>query len=337
MDRPIRLGITMGDPAGIGPEVVVKVFADPAVRSVPNLVVLGDAGYLRRAAEQLNVDFPCPAVSSCTPLEELPPGAVVWDFANAKDVPPGRPSREGGVASLQYIERAVDLALAGRLDAIVTGPINKMALVLAGTQWPGHTEFLAQRTHTRHPVMMLVGRSLRVALVTTHLALRKVPGALNVENVLATLRVTDREMKSLFGIAAPRLAVCGLNPHASDGGRFGNEEARVIEPAIRKAKESGIAVSGPHPPDAVFHQAAGGRYDAVIAMYHDQGLIPLKLLHFEDAVNVTLGLPIIRTSVDHGTAYDIVGRGQANAASMLAAIRLAAGLAARRRAISSDR
>ena len=320
----------MGDPAGIGPEVLLKALQSPAVRALGDLIVLGDAAVLRRTAESLHLECPYPVTPIATPIEELARGIAIWDFANASDVPPGEASREGGEASLQYVNRAIDLALTGKIDAIVTGPINKQALLMSGANWPGHTELLAQRTRTKHPVMMLAGERLRVALVTTHAALKKVPALLTTDGVLATIRVTDRSLKELFGIERPRLAVCGLNPHASDGGRFGTEEAKIIEPAIRKAQAAGIEATGPHPADVIFHQAAAGRYDAVVAMYHDQGLIPLKLLHFEDAVNVTLGLPIIRTSVDHGTAYDIVGRGVASAGSMIAALRLAAQLAQRR-------
>jgi len=319
----MRIGITMGDPAGIGPEVLLKALEHPAVREQADLLVLGDAATLRRAAEQMHLNFPHAVVPSSTPLEELPPGVAILDFANAPDAPPRRPSRALGLASLQYIHRAIDLALTGEIGAIVTAPVNKQALLMAGSHLAGHTEILAQRTRTKRPVMMLAGERLRVALVTTHLALKKVPGALTIEGIASTIKITAQSLHTLFGIARPRVAVCALNPHASDGGRFGNEEARIIEPAIEKARTSRFDLSGPRPADAAFFQAAAGRYDAVVAMYHDQGLGPLKLLHFDDAVNITLGLPIIRTSVDHGTAYDIAGQGEASPGSMIAALRLA--------------
>jgi len=206
---------------------------------------------------------------------------------------------------------------------MVTGPINKQAIGMAGFKWAGHTDFLAERTGTKHCMMMLLGGGLRVGLVTHHIALADVPKALSTAGVLQALRVMHAEMKRYFGLERPRIAVAGLNPHASDGGRFGHEEERIIAPAIEQARAEGIVCDGPHPPDTVFAPNVRGHYDAVLAMYHDQGLIPLKMLAFGRAVNVTLGLPIIRTSVDHGTAYDIVGKGVASTESLVEAIKLA--------------
>jgi 4-hydroxythreonine-4-phosphate dehydrogenase len=260
-------------------------------------------------------------------------GPTLLDFANAPDphtLEP-RPSAASGRASVQYVEKAVDLAQQGAIDAITTAPINKESIALAGYTHPGHTEILAERTGTTKKVMMLAGGPLRVALVTIHVGLAEVPGLLSAEKIFDTIRITNEALVNLFGVARPRIAVCGLNPHAGEGGRFGSEEARLIQPAIERAQAEGVDCSGPHPPDTVFHRAAKGSFDAVVAMYHDQGLIPLKLLAFESGVNITLGLPIIRTSVDHGTAFDIAGQGIANPDSMVEAIKLAACFARRRK------
>ena len=225
------------------------------------------------------------------------------------------------------ILRAVELAQAGNVDAIVTAPINKAAIHKAGYAWPGHTEMLADRTGTKKPVMMMVGGGLRVPLATTHAAIKDLPKLITRQNVLRTIEIADAALRAYFGLKAPKLAVCGLNPHAGEQGRFGVEESRRIAPAISDARERGVECAGPFPADVVFGQALKGRFDAVVAMYHDQGNIPVKLLAFESGVNVTLGLPIIRTSPDHGTAYDIVRRGIADPRSMVAAIKLAVRMA----------
>jgi 4-hydroxythreonine-4-phosphate dehydrogenase len=225
---------------------------------------------------------------------------------------------------VDYILRAVEAAEAGTVDAVVTAPINKRAMAMAGVDFPGHTELIAQRTGTPRVGMMLAGKTLRVVLVTIHVPIYKVPSLLTPRRIYDTILLTDRSLKERFGIPRPKLAVAALNPHAGEEGMFGDEEGQIITPALEMAGEYGIQVSGPHPPDTVFYQAAHGRFDAVICMYHDQGLIPFKLLHFEDGVNTTLGLPIIRTSVDHGTAYDIAGTGQADPGSLKAAIFMAA-------------
>jgi len=214
---------------------------------------------------------------------------------------------------------------------MVTGPISKENLKKAGYPYPGHTEFLADLSHTKDFRMMFASPSLRVVLITIHEALKKVPKLLNEPLILKTIEITHDHLCKWFGISKPKLAVCGLNPHASEGGIFGNEEAKFIIPAINKLKHRGIRASGPYPPDTIFQRAVRGEFDAVVAMYHDQGLIPLKLLHFDDAVNITLGLPFIRTSVDHGTAFDIAGKGIANPSSMIAAIKLAVELSRDRR------
>jgi 4-hydroxythreonine-4-phosphate dehydrogenase len=235
-----------------------------------------------------------------------------------------------------YIEWACAECLAGNAVAMVTAPINKAALQDAGFSYPGHTEMLSERCGITDSVMMLAGERLKVCLVTTHCAYRDVPARLSQEQILDTIRIVDTDLKRYFGCPRPKLAVLALNPHAGEQGLFGEEEARLIAPAIKRALDEGIAASGPHSADTLFWFAVRGDYDAVICMYHDQGLIPLKLLHFEDGVNVTLGLPIIRTSVDHGTAYDLAGTGQANPASLVAAVRMAAAMAEKRGGLPND-
>jgi 4-hydroxythreonine-4-phosphate dehydrogenase len=222
-----------------------------------------------------------------------------------------------------YIDWACDACIQGDAAGMITAPINKQALKLAGTEFPGHTELLAQRCHAGKVVMMLAGAKLKVCLVTTHCALRDVVQRLSADNVLATIQITNDSLQRQFGLVRPRLAVLALNPHAGEGGLFGSEEKHSIAPAIKSAQAIGIDASGPYSADSLFHFAAQGQFDAVVCMYHDQGLIPLKLLHFDDAVNVTLGLPIVRTSVDHGTAYDLAGTGKASPSSLIAAVKMA--------------
>ena len=335
----------MGDPAGVGPEVVLKALRNTDPTSGERYVVLGDKRVLDRTAGQLGLNVPWEIVSSAGELAGAKSGLVLFDFNN---VPPGlkaRPSVGGGHASLDYIHGAIDMALAGQADAVATAPVNKIALALAGCEQPGHTEIFAERTATRDFVMMLATPScgasadgeschactpLRVVLATTHIALRNVFAQLTAERIATTIRVTARGLRELFGIEQPRIAVAALNPHAGDGGRFGSEESEIIAPAIESANAEGITCTGPIPPDTVFHRALAGQFDAVVVMYHDQGLIPIKTFFFDMAVNVTLGLPVIRTSADHGTAYDIAGKGEAGGGSMFEAIRMAAQIARRR-------
>jgi len=321
------IAVTMGDPAGIGPEVVVKALADEGVRSDCSLTVFGDAAALRAAAERFGVPADWSIVAAPAALRPDASGAQVCDLGGCPSdlLFAARPTRAGGAASLRYITAALEAARDGRVAAVVTGPINKQAIAMAGSRFAGHTDLLADFFGVPNPVMMLVGGPLRVALVTHHIRLADVPDALSTEAIVATARTVDASLRRFFAIPQPRLAVCGLNPHASDGSRFGDEELRLIEPAIVALRHSGVNARGPIPPDTCFHRAVNGReFDAVVCMYHDQGLIPLKLLAFDTGVNVTLGLPIIRTSVDHGTAYEIAGRGVASPNSLIAAIRLAA-------------
>jgi 4-hydroxythreonine-4-phosphate dehydrogenase len=326
MTNPII--ITMGDPAGIGPEIILKALLQGAFEALRRpLLVAGDVSVLQRAAEVLSVKTSvAPGAQDATRIlhcgernlrvRELSTLAVDgWQF--------GISSIAAGGAMAEYVEWGLRRCLAGEAAALVTCPISKAAIHAAGIKFPGHTELLAERCGCDKVVMMLAGERLRVCLVTTHLAYRAVPAALTEHEILATLTIVDRALRRDFGLVRPRLGVLALNPHAGEGGLFGREEAELIAPAIARARAAGIDASGPHSADTFFHFAVQGAADAVICMYHDQGLIPLKLLHFEDAVNVTLGLPIIRTSVDHGTAYDLAGTGKASSASLVAALRMA--------------
>ncbi|MEF3168915.1 MAG: 4-hydroxythreonine-4-phosphate dehydrogenase PdxA [Deltaproteobacteria bacterium] len=325
------LGITMGCPAGVGPEIIVKALSrkeQPFPRS--NVVVIGDVGAIRRAARITGIE---------EEIREWKAGGQLSD--NAIHVLPvttldidkiciGKPSPETGTASFAYLERGIELARAGVLSGIVTAPLSKLGFRLAGIAYPGHTEVLAEKTGSRRFAMMLAGSSLRVVLVTIHCPIREVPSLISVDRVRETIEITHEALVRDFGMDRPRIAVAGLNPHAGESGMFGDEEGRIIAPAIEAARLSGCEASGPHPPDTVFHRAVHGHYDAVVCQYHDQGLIPFKLLHFRDGVNVTLGLPIVRTSVDHGTAYDIAGTGKADPESLCAAIGLAFSIARNR-------
>ncbi len=332
---PQPLVITMGDPTGVGPEIIVKALLSGALDGLPRpLLVAGDLGVLARAARIFGVSATTLPASGLAEhrLRLGDRDLAVWSLSTlpAEELVYGRPDAACGAAMLAYIEGACSVCRDGRAAGMVTAPISKTAIHAAGCSFPGHTELLAERCGVEKVVMMLAGSRLKVCLVTTHLALRDVPAALSAAEILATLRITAAALRRHFGLAAPRLAVLALNPHAGEGGMFGDEEERLIAPAIVAAQGEGIAASGPHSADTLFHFAVQGNCDAVICMYHDQGLIPLKLLHFEDGVNVTLGLPIVRTSVDHGTAYDIAGTGKASEVSLIAAIGMALAMAAGR-------
>jgi len=336
--EPAPLLVTMGDPAGIGPEIVARAAAAGAL---DDAVVVGDPGVLRRAARCCGLQIPVavsddPAGRAAAPAGTLfvcPPVGLPEGLAA---LPFGAVDARAGAAAARCIEQAVAWVRAGRGRAIVTAPIHKEAFAAAGAPWPGHTEMLQQLAaapgEAPPPVrMMLANDELRVVLVTIHLSLRRAIDALSIEGIEQTLRIADAALRRA-GIAAPRIAVAGLNPHAGEGGLFGDEEIRLISPAIERARAAGIAASGPFAPDTVFmraRDAAGkpGEFDAVVAMTHDHGLIPVKYLGVEQGVNVTLGLPFVRTSPDHGTAFDIAGRGVADPASLLAALRMARRLA----------
>lgn len=331
MKRPIV--ITMGDPTGVGPEIIVKAWLEGQLSAGSRpLLVVGDGAVLQRAASIFGAEIMVEALdaggSQALASHRLRCGEGSLLLKNLSELPAadlvyGAPDRACGQAMIRYIEWACDSCLAGEVAGMVTAPVNKQALRAAGCAAPGHTELLAARCDVEKVVMMLAGRRLRVCLVTTHLPYSAVPNALSPEAILSTVQISDAALRRFFGLKSPRLAVLALNPHAGEGGQFGDEEQRLIAPAIAAARQQGIDASGPHSADALFHFAVQGKYDAVICMYHDQGLIPLKLLHFDDGVNVTLGLPIIRTSVDHGTAYDLAGSGGASYRSLLAAVALA--------------
>ena len=320
------IGITMGCPVGIGPEIILSLFADAAA-DLPAAVVLGDLEVLERTAARLGrrVRFrewrpgrrPEPGRSNVCSVNRHVEREI--GFA-ANELHWGAPNGRTGLAMASYIEFAHQLIEAGTLAGMVTCPITKAALREAGYSYPGHTEMLAALCGTERYAMMMASRSLKVTLVTIHQALAQVPAALTVDRVLRLIRLTADSLVGDFAVPDPAIAVAGLNPHAGEGGLFGGEEQSIIEPAVAQAAALGIRAIGPLPPDTVFHQAVAGRSDAVVCMYHDQGLIPFKLLHFADGVNVTVGLPIVRTSVDHGTAYDIAGKGVADAASLRAAL-----------------
>ena len=301
------VAISMGDPLGIGPEVLALALADPRVRSKLDAVVFGDRGTLLRAAALRGVA-----------LE-----ARVVQVGQLSSQPS---AEEAGAAALGYVDRAARAVVAREAQALCTAPLSKERVALSAPQFVGHTEHLAQLTRAR-VAMMLAGPRLRVVLATNHLALAEVPRRLTAEQIAFVAGLAARELRERWAIALPRIAVCGLNPHAGDGGIFGDEEARIVAPAIAQARAAGVDATGPHPADGLFPRAARGQFDAVIALYHDQGLIPAKLLDFDQTVNVTLGLPFARTSPDHGTADDIAWRGTADPRPMISALLLAARLA----------
>lgn len=316
-----RIAITMGEPGGVGPEVALRAVELTRGLCVP--VLVGDPAVFKEASRGLGLSFRLREAES-PGLEES--GIVhVIETTPPEKFEKGRPTPGGGRASVAAVEKAVALAVEGMVDAIVTAPVSKEALRMAGHPWPGHTEMLAELTGTRKFRMMLVGGPLRVVLVTIHKAHREVPGLITMESVLETIRLA-RKACSMLSFNRPKIAVAGLNPHAGEAGLFGDEEAAAIEPAVRQAASEGIKVTGPYPPDTLFIRAVRGEFDMVVCMYHDQGLIPLKLVAFEIGVNVTVGLPIIRTSPDHGTAYDIAWQGKADPRSMAEAISLASRL-----------
>jgi 4-hydroxythreonine-4-phosphate dehydrogenase len=333
-DKPV-IGITMGEPAGIGPEVVIKALADPQVRKLARFVIYGMNELLAYAADLAEIDTFWWRVQHDSPRAafDLTHDVVVLDYDEYSMLGSTvhKPTKPGGVASLRFLDDAIAAANKpvgepGRIDAIVTAPICKESWQMAGCRFPGHTEFLAHRTKTRRVVMMFDSPKLRVALATVHLPLMEIRNVLTIGAVFDPIDLGAAACRKL-GVEKPRLAVCGLNPHASENGQFGDEETRVIRPAVEMAQQHGIDAQGPFPGDTIFLDAVAGKYDLVVAMYHDQGLIPVKLLGFDQAVNVTLGLPIIRTSVDHGTAFNIVGKNKADPGSMKAAIQLAVRMA----------
>ncbi|WP_456371324.1 4-hydroxythreonine-4-phosphate dehydrogenase PdxA [Thermodesulfatator atlanticus] len=308
MSAKIKLGITMGCPTGVGPELCLKAFLHDHPEDL-ELFILGDAKLLENLAKRLGL-APIPE-KNIIALSELSAYRA------------GSPTLETARAMVRYIREGVRLCLSGELHGLVTCPISKAALKMAGEPYPGHTEMLAELTQTKEYAMAFYGERLKIVLVTIHEALRQVPELLSAEKILLATRLAHRFLKEDLNVLQPRLALAALNPHAGEGGLFGDEEEKILTPAIRQAAKEGISISGPYPADSLFHRAVKGEFDLVVSLYHDQGLIPFKLLHFDDGVNLTLGLPIVRTSVDHGTAYDIAGKGLASEKSLLAAIKLA--------------
>jgi 4-hydroxythreonine-4-phosphate dehydrogenase len=337
MDRYERpLALTLGDPAGIGPDITLLAYAARLMEAIPPFLWIGDPDILAARAEALGLAVPIarvddPVIAVERFAEELPvlpipvPGPVVA----------GRPDPAASAAIQASIERAVALVRAGDASAVVTNPISKAGLTRTGFAFPGHTEFLAHLAGApASAVMMLAGGGLRVVPVTIHLPLKDVPGALSQALILDTLMTTARGLARHFGLAKPRIAVTGLNPHAGEDGTMGSEETDIIIPAIAAARAKGLDVTGPYPADTLFHQGARKGYDVAVAMYHDQALIPLKTLAFDEGVNVTLGLPFVRTSPDHGTAFDLAGTGDASPRSLIEALRLAEAMQARARGAS---
>ncbi|MEW5767592.1 MAG: 4-hydroxythreonine-4-phosphate dehydrogenase PdxA [bacterium] len=329
--KPI-LGITMGDAAGIGPQIILKALSRNSLYEECHPLVIGNISVLEAARKLIGSHI------EIHPVEKVEASGFNLSGINCLNLDNIHPNQFKigevnpvcGKAAIDYIQEAVRLAMAGEISAVVTCPISKAAINRAGFLYPGHTELLAQLTNTRSVAMMLVADRLRVILVTIHLSLKKAIQGINQGKIVKTIRLAHRALSAWLRKEQPKLAVAGLNPHAGEGGLFGREEIEIIAPAIAEAKEGGIEVSGPYPPDTVFYQAYHGKFDAVIALYHDQGLIPIKLLAFDRGVNVTLGLPIIRTSPDHGTAFDIAHKNIANPESLIEAIKLACQMAVKR-------
>jgi 4-hydroxythreonine-4-phosphate dehydrogenase len=327
----------MGDPAGIGPEIIAKGIDSGELFSLCRPVVIGDAGVMKKLIEEMRLSI---AVRSVVSLAEADPAPGKLDVVHLSlvklaDHQWGRPNVASGTAVVAYIKKAVEVTLSGEAAAMVTAPINKEMMNAAGFHYAGHTELLAELTDTNEFGMMFVGGGLKVILATIHVALKDVHRHIKTGSILKILRLANKAML-YFGIENPRIGVAALNPHAGEGGLFGTEEWDEIMPAVIKAREEGIHASDPVPADTLFHKARNNYYDIVVAMYHDQGLAPLKMLAFGNAVNVTVGLPIIRTSVDHGTAYDIAGKGCADPASLLEAVKLAARMSAHRTSAAKE-
>jgi len=329
MPRPLAL--TLGEPAGIGPDITFAAWRRRAELALPPFYLLADPAFVARCATRIAPDLPIAVVEPATAAAAFERALPVVDVGVPVSAEPGQPDRSSAPAAIAAIRRAVADVAAGAAAAIVTNPVAKNVLYRSGFAEPGHTEFLAKLSEEVtgvpvHPVMMLWSPELAVVPVTIHLPLREIVARLTADLVAATGRIVARDLRERFGIARPRLAVAGLNPHAGEEGALGDEDLTVVRPAVERLKAEGIDARGPLPADTLFHQAARASYDAVLAMYHDQALIPIKTLAFDHAVNVTLGLPFVRTSPDHGTAFDIAGTGRADPGSLIAALALAARL-----------
>jgi 4-phospho-D-threonate 3-dehydrogenase / 4-phospho-D-erythronate 3-dehydrogenase len=337
-EQRLRIGITMGDPAGIGPEVIVKALTQGPISRQVIPVVIGDVAVLERARGYTQSAARIRPIGSVDEASGRSGEVEILDLKNVdlEKCPTGVLCAAAGRAAVECLFKAIDLARAGTLDAVVTAPLNKEAIHLAGYPYAGHTEIFAERTSSRTYALMLVEGRLRVVHVSTHVPLREAIQQVSKERVLQVIRLAHGAAAA-WDLARPRIAVAGLNPHAGEAGLFGHEERQEILPAVTAARAEGIDVIGPLPPDTLFHRAVRGEFDFVVAMYHDQGHIPVKLRSFGRGVNVTLGLPIVRTSVDHGTAFDIAGRGIASPRSLVEAVRVAVRMARRRtRQVAGD-
>ncbi|MEM2902693.1 MAG: 4-hydroxythreonine-4-phosphate dehydrogenase PdxA [Candidatus Bathyarchaeia archaeon] len=327
--KPI-VAVTMGDPAGIGPEVACKALASRGVRMVCRPLLIGDSDSLTEALKISKLSLRLNMVQEPSQARFQRGVIDIINMGNVdhEQLEVGRPQASAGKASIEYVEKAVSFALKGEVDAVATAPISKEAIWMAGYRYPGHTELLAQLTNTREYAMMLYSKKLKVVHVSTHVSLRQAIDLVKKPRIRVAIRLSHQALRSM-GYSNPRIAVAGLNPHAGESGIFGDEEIEEISPAVAEAREEGFETYGPFPPDTVFYRALRGEFDCVVAMYHDQGHIPVKSLGFQKGVNVTLGLPIIRTSVDHGTAWDKAAArlGNADPGSMIEAIKLAAKMA----------
>jgi 4-hydroxythreonine-4-phosphate dehydrogenase len=329
------IAVTMGDPAGVGPEVCLRLLAEPAMAEVCVPVVFGDAGVLRRVAKVTGLPFNARVISQADWAEACQqvkvPSVLDLRQVEGEAVVPGKLSAACGEAAYQYVSRAIDAALAGQVQGVATAPLNKEAMHLAGHKYPGHTEIFAERMGAERSCMMQYSEEITCSFVTVHCGYHEVPKLMTTARILEVIELTASALRRIRG-REPKLLVCGLNPHAGENGLFGDrEEERFIVPAIELARAKGIHLTGPVPPDTAFTPARRKEFDAVVCMYHDQGHIPVKMIAFESAVNTTLGLPVVRTSVDHGTAFDIAWQGKASAGSLYAAVRLGAKLARERK------
>jgi 4-hydroxythreonine-4-phosphate dehydrogenase len=329
--------MTVGDPGGVGPEVIAKALQAGPLPGHAIPLLIGGLHPCRRAGwtppSRWSIVTPERAMDKLLDTHVGPDAPAGW-AVELDTVPdslrPAAPDPDNGRAALRYIDFALRLALDGCVEALVTGPVSKEAIVRSGTPFVGHTEYLAAATHVRRPVMLCIAGPLRVAFVTTHMALRKVPAAVTLDRIVETVTITAETLRTGFGLDRPRLAVCALNPHAGEGGLFGREDQVVVAPAVTRLRDSGLACDGPIPADAAFRDATAGRWDAVVALYHDQGMIPIKSAWESGPVNMTLGLPFIRTTPAHGTAFDRAGRGEADPRPMRRAIEMAAEVACRK-------
>ncbi len=325
--QPPLIAVTMGDPAGIGAEVALKALAAIGPKTASRFILLGDYKHWINLARKLRLRLPLVWVNDAELGREIKKGVAVLDLGGVRKLQWGKITAANGAAAVRYVREGARLALAGDVDALVTAPINKEAIHKAGCPFPGHTELLAALSGAKPFAMMMVGGPFKIVLQSIHVPLQEAVSQVRPALVRERLELTQKALRDWFGVKNPRIAVAGLNPHAGENGAFGKEEVKILRPVVQQAQKKGWRVSGPHPPDTLFYWASLKPYDAILCMYHDQGLIPLKLKAFEEGVNLTLGLPFVRTSPDHGTAFDIAGKGIASPSSMIAAIRLAEKLA----------